>query len=131
MAGSEGTVRGDHALDPLARLEEGWLTLSGSGCLQGRYEYVENGSASRGISAWPQAQVVVLSECGTHALCDAGDWPHDGRRWPRACACGYSFGPEDEWRLAITRLWRRPATGEQFPLIDGRAELDHGQAEPA
>jgi hypothetical protein len=33
--------------------------------------------ASRGGSAWPQAQVVALSECGTHAICDAGVWPHD------------------------------------------------------
>jgi Insertion element 4 transposase N-terminal/Transposase DDE domain len=34
-------------------------------------------TASRGTSAWPQAQVVALSECGTHAVCDAGVWPHD------------------------------------------------------
>ncbi len=34
-------------------------------------------TASRGTSAWPQAQVVALSECGTHAICDAGVWRHD------------------------------------------------------
>lgn len=48
----------------------------------------------------------------------AGDWPHDDRRWPRACACGYAFGPEDEWRLAVARLWRRLDTREEFPLRD-------------
>jgi hypothetical protein len=32
---------------------------------------------SRGSSAWPQAQVVALSECGTHAICDAGVWRGD------------------------------------------------------
>jgi hypothetical protein len=31
----------------------------------------------RGTSAWPQVQVVALTECGTHAVCDAGVWRHD------------------------------------------------------
>jgi len=34
-------------------------------------------ASSRGTSAWPQVQVVALSECGTHAVCDAGVWRHD------------------------------------------------------
>jgi hypothetical protein len=33
--------------------------------------------AGRGTSAWPQVQVVALTECGTHAICDAGVWRHD------------------------------------------------------
>lgn len=33
--------------------------------------------ASRGVSAWPQAQLVALCESGTHALCDAGLWPYN------------------------------------------------------
>lgn len=31
---------------------------------------------SRGASAWPQVRVVALSECATHAVLDAGVWPH-------------------------------------------------------
>ncbi len=31
----------------------------------------------RGESAWPQARVVAISECATHAICEAGVWPHD------------------------------------------------------
>jgi Insertion element 4 transposase N-terminal/Transposase DDE domain len=31
----------------------------------------------RGSSAWPQARVVAISECSTHAVCEAGVWPHD------------------------------------------------------
>ncbi len=38
---------------------------------------------SRGASAWPQVRVVALSECATHAVCDAGVWPHDADE--RAC----------------------------------------------
>jgi hypothetical protein len=33
--------------------------------------------SARGMSAWPQAQLVALCECGTHALCDAGLWPYN------------------------------------------------------
>ena len=29
----------------------------------------------RGRSAWPQALIVLLVECGTRAVCDAGVWP--------------------------------------------------------
>lgn len=31
--------------------------------------------SARGGSAWPQAQLAALEECGTHAICDAGVWP--------------------------------------------------------
>ncbi len=31
----------------------------------------------RGSSAWPQARVVAISECSTHAVLEAGVWPHD------------------------------------------------------
>jgi hypothetical protein len=31
---------------------------------------------ARGASAWPQAQLVGLCECGTHAIVDAGLWPY-------------------------------------------------------
>jgi hypothetical protein len=34
-------------------------------------------TVARGTSAWPQVRVVALSECGTHAICDAGVWRHD------------------------------------------------------
>src|ERR671913_2084012 len=34
-------------------------------------------NSPRGRSAWPQARVVALSECATHAVLEAGVWPHD------------------------------------------------------
>lgn len=39
--------------------------------------------SSRGESAWPQARVVALCECPTHAVLDAGVWRHDSDE--RAC----------------------------------------------
>jgi hypothetical protein len=34
-------------------------------------------NSPRGSSAWPQARVVAISECATHAVLEAGVWPHD------------------------------------------------------
>jgi hypothetical protein len=34
-------------------------------------------ASGRGAGAWPQVRVVALTECGTHAVCDAGVWRHD------------------------------------------------------
>jgi hypothetical protein len=51
-------------------------------------------ASSRGASAWPQLQLVALSECGTHAVCEAGVWRHDaderraGRRLLRGAGPG-------------------------------------------
>jgi Transposase DDE domain len=48
----------------------------------------------RGTSAWPQARMVAISECSTHAVLDAGVWPHDfdersaGRRLLRSVGEG-------------------------------------------
>lgn len=48
--------------------------------------------AWRGTSAWPQVRLVLLAECGTHAICDAGVWPCNvdegraGRRLLRSVA---------------------------------------------
>ena len=33
--------------------------------------------APRGESAWPQIRMVAISECSTHAVVEAGVWPHD------------------------------------------------------
>src|SRR5947199_237565 len=48
----------------------------------------------RGGCAWPRVQLVALSECGTHAVCDAGVWAWDaderaaGRRLLRSVGRG-------------------------------------------
>jgi len=48
----------------------------------------------RGARAWPRIQVVALSECGTHAICDPGRWRWDaderaaGRRLLRSVTRG-------------------------------------------
>ena len=34
-------------------------------------------NSPRGSSAWAQARVVAISECSTHAVVEAGVWPHD------------------------------------------------------
>jgi hypothetical protein len=38
--------------------------------------YFGRQTGSRGNSAFPQMRCVYLTECGTHAICDAGAWPY-------------------------------------------------------
>ncbi len=50
-------------------------------------------ASGRGAGAWPQVQVVALTECGTHAVCDAGVWPHDHSEHAGARRLLRSVGP--------------------------------------
>lgn len=51
-------------------------------------------SSPRGTSAWPQVQVVALTECGTHAVCDAGGWRQDVSEHVGARRLLRSVGPD-------------------------------------
>jgi len=92
----------------------------------------------RGTSAWPRVQVVALSECGTHAICDAGRWRWDaderaaGRRLLRSVGRGvlllWACGFHSCTTIAATRatgaqlLGRLPATDKPVvvrALVDG------------
>jgi hypothetical protein len=44
-----------------------------------------------------------------------GDF-EDDPRWPKSCACGYTFLPEDHWQVNVTRLWSGSPDGELYPL---------------
>lgn len=44
--------------------------------------------------------------------------PHDDPRWPRACACGYTFQEEDVWQRFTELIYRRVDTGEETTLRD-------------
>jgi hypothetical protein len=50
-------------------------------------------ASGRGTGAWPQVQVVALTECGTHAVCDAGVWRHAASEHPPARRLLRSVGP--------------------------------------
>ena len=92
----------------------------------------------RGRSAWPQALVVLLVECGTRAVCDAGVWPgladerRAGRRLLRSAGPGtlvlWDRGFQNVAMVEAARrrgadfLGRLPATVRPVPeraLADG------------
>ena len=92
----------------------------------------------RGRSAWPQALVVLLVECGTRAVCDAGVWPgltderRAGRRLLRSTGPGtlvlWDRGFQNVAMMEAARargadfLGRLPATVRPVPvqaLADG------------
>src|SRR5262249_48595599 len=79
--------------------------------------------SDRGASAFPQVQGVYLSECGTHAVVDAGFWPcHTGER---AGALRLLRGVGAGWRLLRARAFSSSGwTGggrERGPPVLGRA----------
>jgi len=47
----------------------------------------------RGHSAFPQVDVLYLCESGTHAICDVGFWPHQGKERSYARRLLRSVGP--------------------------------------
>ncbi len=73
----------------------------------------------RGTSAWPRVQVVALSACGTHAVCDAGLWRWDaderaaGRRLLRSVGRGMLV-PWDRGFHRCTTIAATRATGAHF-----------------
>jgi Insertion element 4 transposase N-terminal len=81
----------------------------------------------RGAGAWPRVQLVALSECGTHAICDAGVWRWDaderaaGRRLLRAVGRGtLLLGDRGFPRcvtIAATRATGAPSLG-RLPATD-------------
>lgn len=46
------------------------------------------------------------------------EWPHDDRRWPAQCACGYEFQDTDQWRLHTETIYRRLDTGAEMTIKD-------------
>ncbi len=73
----------------------------------------------RGTSAWPRVQVVALSECGTHAVCDAGIWRWNaderaaGRRLLRSVGRGVLL-LWDRGFYSCTTIAATRATGAHF-----------------
>jgi Transposase DDE domain/Insertion element 4 transposase N-terminal len=76
--------------------------------------------AWRGTSAWPQVRLVLLVECGTHAICDAGVWPcnvDEGRAGRRLLR---SIGPQTLvlWDRGFQRVAMMEATlGRQADFL--------------
>lgn len=47
----------------------------------------------------------------------SGDlFPHDDKRWPASCKCGYIFTNNDIWQLFVHRLYIRKDTKEAMTL---------------
>ena len=68
-------------------------------------------SSARGRSAWPQARVVAISECSTHAIVEAGVWPHDFDE--RAAGMRLLRGVGE----GVLLLWDRGL--HSFEMVDG------------
>ena len=54
---------------------------------------------------------IPLSEGGVFDIIESAP-PQDDPRWPKTCACGYTFQDDDEWQLFTEHLYRRVDSGE-------------------
>jgi hypothetical protein len=43
-------------------------------------------------------------------------FPHDDPGWPKTCACGFVFRPDDQWQLFENTLWLDSRTGKLVTL---------------
>jgi hypothetical protein len=55
---------------------------------------------------------------GTYSASEEDAPARDDPRWPRTCACGYTFTQDDNYQLSAERVYQRADTGEEFPLRD-------------
>ena len=58
---------------------------------------------------------VDIGEVAGAAAAAGDNWPHDDPRWPKVCACGYEFTPDDRWQRNDRRVYRLP-DGAEFAL---------------
>lgn len=69
-----------------------------------------------GGKGYHDAETVIGTKPWTPDVCNADDFDHADPRWPKSCACGYVFQPEDAWQHNMTRLYVRKDTGALMTL---------------
>lgn len=79
-----------------------------------------------GVYSYHQAKVpldvVSLEQHLKEGLCrvtrDGTSYKQFIVSWPKLCACGYEFEPENEWQVFTDEIYRREDTGEKMPVRD-------------
>lgn len=88
-------------------------------CRRAFRRYVSGSSCSAG---YHDAKVFVDPRLPEVDFPACGLLPTDAQkadpRWPRTCACGYAFAPEDEWQVKVDRLYSGCPDGELRILRD-------------
>lgn len=101
-------------LEPVARAER----------MLRRYYLTDGGTQSECSTPTGYHDVHVVVEQVDLPLDKPGSgddrWPHDDPRWPKACACGYTFAERDHWQHGVHRLYERSDTRELISLWGGR-----------
>lgn len=70
-------------------------------------------------SGYHNASVVIDRDLQINVSDVHGDsFSHADQRWPKTCACGYEFGPNDQWQYNPHTLYRRADNGELMTLGD-------------
>jgi len=86
----------------------------------------KHGAGDCPVSGYHDASVSLgeVSEA-EHEAVHGDNWPHDDRRWPARCACGYEFAAADEWQRNDCAVYRLP-DGTEFILWGSLQEAPPG-----
>lgn len=104
----------------------GWklfMTRESGFCQRSLCRYGAGGHDRCPKSGYHNAEVVIdpqfLSDRSIHDVTEMGVSQYkDDVRWPKECACGYVFHPEDYWQVNIDRLYAGALDGKLYRLRD-------------
>lgn len=65
-----------------------------------------------------QAHVEIARVDGIDHVSGEVSWSRDDPRWPKACACGYVFTPDDSWLVDYWHEMRRSDGGDPICVQD-------------
>lgn len=97
-----------------ASIELRRFVRSSDGTCAGPYGYH---NASRPIGKQPLEYSDQERNGRRYIKGDREDVAHDDPRWPSTCdGCGYVFVNADHWQVNQEQIYRRPDTGEEWPI---------------
>ena len=81
-----------------------------------RRHFNSNGKPLPDPKHYHDAEVVIdaqfLAPGGDHGRGTLGEEYRNDPRWPKSCACGYVFTPDDHFQLNESRLWKGAPDGK-------------------
>ncbi len=99
----------------------GWrlfMTSESGFCQRSLRRYGAGGHDRCPISGYHNASVVIDSQFLAGKGAEEGIFPGQEMkadpRWPKTCACGYTFHPEDNWQVNVDRLLAGAPDGKLY-----------------
>lgn len=103
----------------------GWrmfMTTESGFCRKSLRRYGAGGHDRCPLTGYHDASVIIVPQFLAGPGAEEGVFPGPeikaDPRWPKACACGYPFHPEDNWQVNVDRLYAGAPDGKLYILRD-------------